>query len=348
MKFSKRFHIRRTVLLFILLFEAVFIFVSMNSSDIMPITEIFAASDYQAQRGVQESEAILRSLIKSIKTDGHIFTENVLFAGDYDIDIGQTTEDGINSAKKLLNSEFPLTLNGNMIFAQGNHDPENTEGLAAGGEHDAENFGVFVINEADYMWFNSDRERIEKTAENLRRYLSLKIKEDYRKPIFIVSHLPLHYSMRTQRDGDAKYADILFNVINDAAKSGLNIIFLFGHNHSNGWDDYLGGSCVYLSAGDSIAISQSGTEIKTEILNFTYMNPGYTGYYQKTSDESETALTATVFTIYKNRVEINRYDKNGKHNLKSKGVRGSADNDEKAIDPDTKTAKSPQKLQLND
>ena len=72
--------------------------------------------------------------------------------------------------------------------------------------HDAAEYGVFVINEDDYMWRNSDKSLIQQTANNLQSYLDAKVTAKYAKPIFVVSHLPLHYSMRTKNDGDGKYA----------------------------------------------------------------------------------------------------------------------------------------------
>ena len=127
----------------------------------------------------------------------------------------------------------------------------------------------------------------------------------------------------------------------------LNIIFLFGHDHSNGWDDYLGGSCIYLAKGDSINIAQSSrTEWKAETLNFTYMNPGYTGYYNQVNTSAEDILSSTMFTIYENRVEVNRYTTSGKYNLKSKGVRNSYKN-ESGYDLDTRIITSPDDIDLN-
>ena len=57
-------------------------------------------------------------------------------------------------------------------------------------------------------------------------------------------------------------------------EKGLNIFFLFGHDHSNGWDDYLGGSCVCLEKGDTINIAKKGNQFKweTKTLNFTYIH----------------------------------------------------------------------------
>jgi len=129
------------------------------------------------------------------------------------------------------------------IYVQGNHDPDSMieDGtLTAGGANDTEHYGVFVIHEKDYMWGHADRAITQATAESLRLYLEEKLSVGYDRPVFVVTHLPLHYSMRTYSSGDAKDADLLFNVLNDAGAQGLNIIYLFGHDHAQGWDDYMG------------------------------------------------------------------------------------------------------------
>lgn len=116
----------------------------------------------------------------------------------------------------------------------------------------------------------------------------------------------------------------IYDEIDKAALNGLNIIFMYGHNHSNGWDDYLGGASVFLNKGDSILISD-GTKYKYETytLNFTYMNAGYVGYYGYVNEGADSTLTMSVIDIYESKVEFNRYSKDGLHNLKSEGVRNS-------------------------
>ena len=312
-----------------------------------PITKVFAATDYQAKTGDAEGEEILGAIIDAMINDGHTSVDGALYGGDYDYNMPSDTSHGIISIKNVFNSKWPSLSEDNMVFIKGNHDPASTPGITPSGANDAENYGVFVINESDYMWYNNDKGTVEKTANNLKNYLDDKLVEGYSKPIFVVSHLPLHYSMRTRNDGDTQYANLLFDVLNEAGADGLNIIFLFGHDHSNGWDDYLGGSCIYLAKGDSINIAQSSrTEWKAETLNFTYMNPGYTGYYNVVNSGAEDTLTSTMFTIYENRVEINRYSASGKYNLKSEGVRNSYKN-ESGYDLDTRVVTGPDNVTLN-
>ena len=122
---------------------------------------------------------------------------------------------------------------------------------------------------------------------------------------------------------------------NAAGDAGLNIIFLFGHNHSGGYDNYIGGGSVYLKKGDTMLVPSyiDYTTPEAVTLNFTYMTAGYIGYYGTTDGGADGTLTMSVFRIQKDgSVIIGRYDENGIHNLKSAGVKNSSRGD--IMDPD--------------
>ena len=113
----------------------------------------------------------------------------------------------------------------------------------------------------------------------------------------------------------AKNGTCVFDdVVNEAAKE-LDIVYLFGHDHSKGWDCYMGGSSVYKAKGDTILIPQFSEEkVNTNVyteeeLRFTYLNAGYVGYYMNCGPEEHAAgekdlysaadetLTGTIFEI---------------------------------------------------
>jgi hypothetical protein len=164
-------------------------------------------------------------------------------------------------------------------------------------------------------------EQVKKTAAALKDYLDSRAAALDARPVFVVSHLPLHYSMRTYLNLDNLYARYIFDVLNEAGEKGLNIIFIYGHNHTNGWDSYLGGSCVYLAKGDSIYIgspSDNGA-FTEETLSFTYLNTGYTGIVEGSQNGDKT-LSCTVYEVYSDRVVINRIARDGTiHPLKCAG-----------------------------
>jgi len=124
-------------------------------------------------------------------------------------------------------------------------------------------------------------------------------------------------------------------VLNEAGAAGLNIIFLYGHNHSSGYDNYIGGGSVYLKKGDTMLVPDYDNYLSpAEVtLNFTYMTAGYIGYYGTTVNGADGALTMSVFRIQKDgSVIIGRYDENGIHNLKSAGAKNTDKGD--IMEPD--------------
>ena len=269
-------------------------------------TYVLAGSDFQPTDGKAATGVTLLNNILTQVQSKYAHMDGFLFMGDYDYNYNASA-----AGKAALQSAVQAVYGTGMheVYVEGNHDSD--QGLVANGTlsprgaNDSEDFGVYVIHESDYMWYNSDKDTIQQTAEDLEEYLDDKLAKEYDAPIFVVSHLPLHYSMRTKNDGDGMYANYIFDVLNEAGEKGLNIIFLFGHNHSNGWDDYLGGAAVYLAKGDSINIAQaSKTSFKAETLNFTYMNAGYVAYYRNVNTGSETDLTMTVFAITDDAVTV--------------------------------------------
>lgn len=318
-------------------------------------TVVIAGSDFQNPSGDTAGAQTVKNILTQMQSAGYTEADGFLFCGDYNYRY-DTTAAGlqvhIDALDAAVSEKYSSIAAGNRVHVQGNHDQvtAGTGGLAQSGANDptgdsAGKYGVFVINEDDYMWHNSDKSRIQQTANNLQSYLDAKVTAKYAKPIFVVSHLPLHYSMRTKNDGDGMYANYIFDVLNDAGAKGLNIIFLYGHDHSNGWDDYLGGAAVYLAKGDQINIAQaSKMKFNVETLNFTYMNAGFTGYYENNNGADDT-LTMTVFSITGDTVQVERYDANGKHNLKSAGVTNSYQK-ESGYAPNTAVYESPQTITL--
>lgn len=308
---------------------------------------IIACSDFQNKSGNVDGAMNVNSILSAIRRDGITEADGFFCCGDYDYDTFNdiiSTKEGILHVKNAVGS---MVKEEDMIFVQGNHDAplHSNVGLSPSGNNDTDNYGVFVIHNSDYTWKNPDEGRIKLTAQNLINYLNEKLEQGYDRPVFILSHLPLHYSVRTRDSGDAQYASYIFEALNSAAQKGLNIIFLHGHDHSNGYDDYLGGASVYLQKGDQIIIAQNSKTAKYyQTLNFTYMSAGYVGYYNNQNGADDT-LTMTVFKIRGDEVTVSRYSKNGIHNLKSKGVLNAYKN-ETGYDPNTTVYPSPQRIEL--
>ena len=316
---------------------------------------VISGSDFQHPSGETYNADVVENILTAMVNDGITNPYGLLFAGDYG-----GTESNATKLQNVITKTFPDITQ--KVYIQGNHDnPLLTttnagESLKETGNNDPEDgkgpYGVFVINEQDFptQYFTGDfydsfanspeevRENTEATAALLEEYLNEKIKSNFTKPIFIVSHLPLHVTQRTYMGmtnpvvadtyGDegspetcGLYAKAIVDVLNAAGERGLNIIFLHGHDHGWGFDSVVGGDCVYLGKGETLRYANGGTpeepNVESATLNFTYMNAGYVGYYQyDSSDMIETAndgaLTMTLFKITDNTVEVLRYDENGR------------------------------------
>ena len=327
----------------ILLFAA---FPTVSAAQIVATEEdviLLAGSDFQVGNATWQIENIFTVL----EIHGLTKADGAFFVGDYTAN-PRVAEDGTTSAVasaqgiEVLKDLYRPIVGDNMIFTQGNHDHVDTKGLAKDGNNDPASgkYGVFVINENQRMEYNDDSsyDDTKAAADALKVYLDDKAAKGFTKPIFVLNHIGLHWGNRTVSQGVAIHAELLVKVLNEAGAKGLNIIYLYGHNHSSGYDDAMGGGAVYFKKGDKIEVPISAEffvdahEAKkkhtTYTLNFTYMNAGYIGYYSTSESSTDATVTMSVFLIRGDEVIITRYDeeinlyknKIGVHNLKSAGV----------------------------
>ena len=325
-----------------------------------PNAVVYAASDIQWVKSsnskiddVDKGEAVMTNIIRTIKNAGYTGSHAVthaIFCGDYSkngrdydnsIDVNKNNA-GVQAVGEVLSDPeigFGITSNlydnrgdDQVVYVQGNHDPDNTIGLDAFGANDTEHFGVFVLHEDNFPWKQGDSNysgdsaaTVTATANALAAYLEERIANRDNRPVFIAAHIPLHYTIRCKKawGGDNMHANKIVDVLNRYGDQ-LTIIYLFGHNHSaiqNGYtgayDDYLGGAAIYLPAGSKMLVPQGAIDTKAETtIKFTYMNTGYVGPYGGTC---ETKQSSTVFEIYEDKVVVQRYGETGAVNLKDAG-----------------------------
>ena len=297
-------------------------------------TIIVGLSDFQASTDEKGANQVNQILSGGIAQKYGMF-DGLFAVGDYSAQMGY---DVALTGIQALDQVIDPYVSGNKIYTEGNHDAPDLPGLSPFGNNDPAGgkYGVFVINEEQFDQFG---EGGEYCAEQLQAYFDEKLNDPTwgNKPIFVLCHVPVHYSMRTETSNNAKTARPMVDVLNEAGADGLNIIFLFGHNHSGGYDDFLGGGSVYLKKGDTMIVPEYGANFKynwdTVTLNFTYMNVGYVGYNADNGYGADVALTVTTYRILSTgEVIITRWDKNGEHNLKSMGVSNTVLQD--TFDPD--------------
>ena len=320
-----------------------------ETADGSPLATLFFASDYQAEEGFDEPSVTLKKIITAADADGKEIGR-VVMCGDYTNDrklhdYQLSPDDSIREISEVVSSECPAA-DEEVLFVQGNHD-KMTDRITTSGLHEFDDYLIYVLNtEEDFPWKQGKTAgclvKVQKSSVAMKECLDELIRKGETRPVFIAGHVPLHFTARTSSrhtTGDNLYSSLIFDVVNKAAES-LNIVYLFGHNHSKGWDCYLGGSSVYKSKGESLLVPRfeedkiNTDEYSIEKLNFTYLNAGYVGYYMNCGpeehdagiaaeyDAADNALTGTVFEIYTDRIVITRYDAFGKHVL---GHRGEAD-----------------------
>lgn len=315
-----------------------------------PSATLLMVSDYQAEPGFESPEETLPALIKAAEDDGKVIT-NVICCGDYTndeylYDYQMSPDDSIAEIREIIGDNCPQTAQDDVIFVQGNHDALTGE-ISESGLHEYDDYLVYVLNtQYDFPWKQGRdtefRDRVIAASEEMEKCFDELIKNGETRPVFIAGHVPLHFTARTSSrhgSGDNMYSGNVFDAVNEAARD-LDIIYLFGHNHSKGWDCYIGGASIYMEPGDIILIPDAEDrtvntdEYSEEKLNFTYMNAGYTGYYMNCGSEemaageagqyhaADEALTCTAAEIYGDRIVIARYDREGRHIL---GAAGEAD-----------------------
>ena len=294
---------------------------------------LLAGSDFQPTGGnVEAGRETVRNILGALADAGYGLFDGFMSGGDYSTG---TSEPETSAGLAGLDAEISKVVYNNKVYAQGNHDPKTTIGLTPHGANDpfGAPYGLFLINEDNYTDMGDGGENVTK---ELTTYFNEKINGNWgNKPIFVLCHVPLNFSMRTVSGKNARTAMPIVEACNAAGAQGLNIIFLFGHNHSSGYDNYIGGGSVYLKKGDTMLVPDYDNYlVPAEVtLNFTYMTAGYIGYYGTTVNGADGALTMTVFRIQKDgSVIIGRYDENGIHNLKSAGAKNTDKGD--TMEPD--------------
>lgn len=278
-------------------------YVSINKLEVKDEEEptILFASDYQGDNRYQNTKDLINV------TKGYVKPNLFIICGDYRVTLDNNyveSEKGILELSEMINFTFDVPI----ITIQGNHDLPNTLGIPKKDYFETDKYIIYIINRDDFP-NNQDIEKnskevVEKTSKRLEKFLK---NQKSNKPIFIVTHVPLHYTNRNNGE-DNKYAENLFNVINKYSKK-LDIVFLYGHNHSGIFDDYIGGSINYIPKGSYINV---GGINKKEKINFTYMNAGYIGFSNNTvTDTSTNILSISSIKIKKDTLEIQRYTKDG-------------------------------------
>ncbi|MBQ4566456.1 MAG: metallophosphoesterase [Oscillospiraceae bacterium] len=274
---------------------------------------LITASDFQGGSGAYSNFTEL------LQVSGCTAPDGILLGGDYG---DETAVDSGASAEQLMEAirdSYPAYPRERVLIARGNHD-QSSEALDQTGLYLFEEYAVYVLSYEDYpdgqYWRDGAEATVRSAADDLYAALEPLAAAGDSRPVFILSHVPLHHSRRSSY-GDTLYGKYLFDVLNQLGRS-LDLIYLFGHNHSSDYDDYLGGSVNFLAPGETIRIAMPHNFYRGEAgytnerLYFTYANCGYVGYSRNSVNEFSTnVLTIGLWEIRPTSIRLLRYEKDG-------------------------------------
>lgn len=244
---------------------------------------------------VHGSTSDLKSVLGGIKTSG-IKYSTLGLVGDTFTDTAGKMADITSAAQSALGDNSIETL-----FGWGDHDgasdiPEFT-GLLYG-DGDKENYYVYTIS-MDSMDDDSNISKADVEAD-LAAFTKWAKDADKSKPLFIMSHMPLH-----DRRNDNKYANDWYEVITAVADE-MDVVFFWAHNHT-------GESSV---DRDAFYVAKNGTETMTiegrsgaVVPNFTYMHAGYIN--ANNQNDTVRKNVATTVVIYKDKMVFQEYNSKG-------------------------------------
>ena len=276
---------------------------------------VLTASDFQ-DTGTKAYDRFGR-ILADMKNDGMPTPDSMLVGGDYTKLLFDNAIPGISQIRMHLTEVYPEADADSVVCIQGNHD-NMISAFTKTGYYDMGAYNLYVINEDDFPWKQGDRagaeDKIKNIGADLEKCLDSLIANQDHRPFIAMTHLPLHHTSRNSY-GDNRYAAYIFEPLNKAGET-LDIVFLFGHQHSGTYDDYIGGAVNFLKCGDTIkvpSLQKRGEDGFTqETLNFTYLNCGYIGYTNNSdSDTSTSALTLGALQICDDSLHFVKYSENG-------------------------------------
>ena len=231
-----------------------------------PITETVSRAFFGSD--VHEETTILSNILFAVKAD--TTPDAVALAGDYHIGVNGTT---YNSA--VLNAAIDaagIPSSTDRIFVTGNHDSSSLIGTGdfakTGEAYKDDDMIIYAINEEDFPTTLTDINAYSTsiaTVDKLDSYLDNLSDTDDDKAIFIICHVPLHFE-RGDNPGGYYMANMLKN---DAVADGLDLVFVWGHNHTVNQNN------IVITSGGICSFNNNGTATYLNSLGFTYINAGY-------------------------------------------------------------------------
>ena len=230
---------------------------------------------------VHNNPSTVTSIFNGIKSADSTFAPSTAsFVGDT-----QCASSSVTTAAQSVYSGVEC------IYAFGNHDDEGNygiedyTGLSYGDS--TTNYYIYTISENDMADSSPDTDGFTSTVDGL----------DKSKPLFIISHMPLH-----DRRDDNYGASAWYTAISAAAEK-MDIFFFWAHNHTSEGD--ADRAAYYVAKDGSETMTIYGGSTVTP--NFTYANAGYIDPPNNPTRNN----VATAVRIYADSVNLTVYDEDG-------------------------------------
>lgn len=227
---------------------------------------------------VHGNPSTVTSVFNGIKSADSTFDPSTAsFVGDTD---GSTSTVTSNAQSVFSGVE--------CLYAYGSHDSgyvSDVTGLLYGDS--STNYYVYAISQSSMESSNPSTSGFTSTVAGL----------DKSKPLFIISHMPLH-----SRRGDNNGAAAWYTAISAAAEQ-MDIAFFWAHNHTG--DNGVDQAAYYVAKDGSETITVEGGSTVTP--NFTYLNAGYID----PPNNAARMNVATAVRIYDDFVNYTVYNSSG-------------------------------------
>ena len=273
--------------------------VAADASETPLDAALFFSDLHTTADSYKESE--IKAVMGGVKTSGLDFSTVTsvgdAFSSNDTVNEGRTTA-AITEAIRtgLGDADVPV------YYAWSDHDRGTDVKNFTGLMHSGENYYIYAISMSDMSSAERYGQPSTCTEDKLTAFTKTVEGLDHTKPLFIVSHLPLH-----DRRNDNQYADEWYGVISAAAEQ-MDVVFLWGHNHTSETNVDTAAYYVAKDGSEKLTIEDVGSVVP----NFTYLNAGYmspasTGF---TSSSVRQELVTTA-AIYADEITFVTYDANG-------------------------------------
>ena len=273
-------------------------------------TTLVAAASFASDIHGSTSDA--KSVYTGVATSGLTF-DVVGFVGDTFSDTSSNSSTVTSVVTSALDSYAAEAME--VLYSFGDHDSKSDIADYTGllyGDGEGEEFYVYAIS-MESMDDDSDISA-DDVAADLAAFTSNVATYDKSKPMFIMSHMPLH-----ARRGDNIYAYKWYEVINAAAQT-MDITFFWAHNHTS--ESTADTNAYYIAKGGTLNVEQGSSSVSTYAgpgssssangtdvtIDFTYMNAGYIN--ANNQDPARIGVATTV-AIYEDELVFQDYNSSG-------------------------------------